>query len=110
MVSEHDAPDQCDTSIDFPTVRFLQRVNRKALVIGATEDGQSVITGGIQHVSEGMTVQARGQCGAASQAEKLYDKMRKFSHLSTPPFLDARHLSDRGEDSGVAKLDVRCIQ
>jgi len=38
-------------------VRILQRVNDEAFVLGALEDGQPVITGGIQHVSEGMIVQ-----------------------------------------------------
>ena len=38
-------------------VRVLQRVNDEAVVVGALEDGQSVITGGIQFVTEGMSVQ-----------------------------------------------------
>ncbi len=38
-------------------VRVLQRVNDEAVVVGALENGQSVITGGIQFVTDGMVVQ-----------------------------------------------------
>ena len=46
-----------DKRVNVVPVRVLQRVNDEAFVIGALEDGQSVITGGIQHVTEGMPVQ-----------------------------------------------------
>ena len=46
-----------DKRVDVVPVRVLQRVDDEALVTGALEDGQWVITGGIQHVSEGMVVQ-----------------------------------------------------
>ena len=46
-----------DKRVDVVPVRVLQRVDDEAFVTGALEDGQWVITGGIQHVSEGMAVQ-----------------------------------------------------
>ena len=46
-----------DNRVTVVPVRVLQRVNDEAFVMGALEDGQPVITGGIQHVSEGMIVQ-----------------------------------------------------
>ncbi len=46
-----------DKRVQVVPVRVLQRVNDEAFVIGALEDGQPVITGGIQHVTEGMIVQ-----------------------------------------------------
>ena len=46
-----------DKRVSVIPVRVLQRVNDEAFVTGALEDGQLVITGGIQHVSEGMIVQ-----------------------------------------------------
>ena len=46
-----------DGKVSIVTVRVLQRVNDAAVVVGALEDGQSVITGGIQFVTEGMVVQ-----------------------------------------------------
>ena len=38
-------------------VRVLQRGNDEVFLLGALEDGQLVITGGIQFVTEGMIVQ-----------------------------------------------------
>ena len=46
-----------DGVVSIVSVRVLQRVNDDAFVIGALEDGQLVITGGIQFVTEGMIVQ-----------------------------------------------------
>ena len=46
-----------DKRVSVVPVRVLQRVNDEAFVIGALDDGQLVITGGIQHASEGMVVQ-----------------------------------------------------
>ena len=46
-----------DLRVNVVPVRVLQRVDDEAFVIGALEDGQAVITGGIQHVTEGMLVQ-----------------------------------------------------
>ena len=46
-----------DRRVGIVPVRVLQRVNDEAFVIGALEDGQSVITGGMQVVTEGMLVQ-----------------------------------------------------
>ena len=43
--------------VNIVPVRVLQRVNDEAVVVGALENGQSVITGGIQFVTEGMVVQ-----------------------------------------------------
>ena len=46
-----------DRRVGIVPVRVLQRANDEAAVIGALEDGQSVITGGVQFVTEGMAVQ-----------------------------------------------------
>lgn len=46
-----------DKRVQVVPVRVLQRVNDEAFVTGALEDGQLVVTGGIQHVTEGMAVQ-----------------------------------------------------
>ena len=46
-----------DQRVHIVPVRVLQRVNDEAFVTGALQDGQPVITGGIQHVTEGMIVQ-----------------------------------------------------
>ena len=46
-----------DGRVSIVPVRVLQRVDDEAVVVGALEDGQSVITGGIQFVTEGMVVQ-----------------------------------------------------
>ena len=46
-----------DSRVSIVPVRVLQRVDDEAVVVGALEDGQSVITGGIQFVTEGMVVQ-----------------------------------------------------
>ena len=40
-------------------VRVLQRANDEAVVVAALEDGQLVITGGVQFVTDGMLVQTR---------------------------------------------------
>ena len=46
-----------DRRVSIVPVRVLQRVNDEAVVVGTLEDGQAVITGGIQFVTEGMVVQ-----------------------------------------------------
>ena len=46
-----------DGRVSIVAVRVLQRVDDEAVVVGALEDGQSVITGGVQFVTEGMVVQ-----------------------------------------------------
>lgn len=46
-----------DQTVSIVPVRVLQRVNDEAFVIGALEDRQPVITGGLQFVTEGMPVQ-----------------------------------------------------
>ena len=46
-----------DKRVNVVPVRVLQRVNDEAYIIGALKDGQLAITGGIQHVTEGMLVQ-----------------------------------------------------
>ncbi len=46
-----------DEKVSIVPVRALQRSNDEALVIGDLQDGQLVITGGIQFVTEGMVVQ-----------------------------------------------------
>ena len=46
-----------DRMVSIVPVRVLQRVNDEAFVIGALEDRQPVITGGLQFVTEGMNVQ-----------------------------------------------------
>ncbi len=46
-----------DRRVRILSVRVLQRVNDEAIVIGALEEGQLVITGGVQLVTEGMLVQ-----------------------------------------------------
>ena len=43
-----------DRKVSIVPVRVLQRVNDEAVVVGALEDGQLVITGGVQFVTEGM--------------------------------------------------------
>ena len=53
-----------DQTVSIVPVRVLQRVNDEAVVVGALEDGQLAITGGIQFVTEGMVVQT-----AAGSAE-----------------------------------------
>ena len=53
-----------DQKVSIVPVRVLQRVNDEAVVVGALEDGQLAITGGIQFVTEGMVVQT-----AAGSAE-----------------------------------------
>ncbi|MYC83370.1 MAG: efflux RND transporter periplasmic adaptor subunit [Acidobacteria bacterium] len=45
-----------DRKVGIVPVRVLQRVNDEAFVIGALQDGQPVIIGGVQLVTEGMTV------------------------------------------------------
>lgn len=45
-----------DKRVNVVPVSVLQRVNDEAFVIGALEDGQSVIIGGMQFVTEGMLV------------------------------------------------------
>lgn len=49
-----------DQKVSIVPVRVLQRVNDEAFVIGALEDGQLAITGGIQFVTEGMIVRTGG--------------------------------------------------
>ena len=46
-----------DKRVTVVPVRVLQRVNDEAFVTGALEDGQLVITSGIQQVTQGMVVQ-----------------------------------------------------
>lgn len=46
-----------DQTVSIVPVRVLQRVNDEAFVIGALEDRQPVITGGLRFVTEGMNVQ-----------------------------------------------------
>ena len=46
-----------DQRVSVLGVRVLQRVNDEAVVLGDLEDGQIVITGGIQFVTQGMLVQ-----------------------------------------------------
>ena len=46
-----------DQRVSIVPVRVLQRVNDKTFVMGALEDGQLVITGSVQFVTEGMIVQ-----------------------------------------------------
>jgi RND family efflux transporter MFP subunit len=46
-----------DQRVSVVGVRVLQRVNNEAVVLGDLEDGQIVITGGIQFVTQGMVVQ-----------------------------------------------------
>lgn len=46
-----------DQKVSIVPVRVRQRVNDEAYVIGAFEDGQPVVTGGLQFVTEGMIVQ-----------------------------------------------------
>ena len=46
-----------DQTVSIVPVRVLQRVNDEAFVTGALEDGQPVVTGGLQFVTEGMIVQ-----------------------------------------------------
>ena len=53
-----------DQTVSIVPVRVLQRANDEAVVVGALEDGQLAITGGIQFVTEGMVVQT-----AAGSAE-----------------------------------------
>ncbi len=53
-----------DQTVSIVPVRVLQRVNDEAVVVGALEDGQLAITGGIPFVTEGMVVQT-----AAGSAE-----------------------------------------
>ncbi len=45
-----------DQKVSIVPVRVLQRINDEAFVMGALEDGQLVITGGIQFVTEDMVV------------------------------------------------------
>ena len=46
-----------DKKVSIVPVRVLQRVNDEVFVIGDLEDGQLVIVGGVQFVTEGMVVQ-----------------------------------------------------
>lgn len=46
-----------DRRVSIVPVRVLQRVNDEAVVAGGLEDGQMVITGGVQFVTQGMVVQ-----------------------------------------------------
>ena len=46
-----------DQRVSIVPVRVLQRVDDEAVVVGALEEGLSVITGGVQFVTEGMVVQ-----------------------------------------------------
>lgn len=46
-----------DRRVSIVLVRVLQRVNDAAVVVGGLEDGQAVITGGVQFVTQGMAVQ-----------------------------------------------------
>lgn len=46
-----------DKKVSIVPVRVLQRVNDEVFVLGDLEDGQLVIVGGIQFVTEGMVVQ-----------------------------------------------------
>ncbi len=46
-----------DRKVSIVPVRVLQRVNDEAVVVGALEEGQLVVTGGVQFVTEGMVVQ-----------------------------------------------------
>ena len=46
-----------DQTVSIVPVRVLQRVNDETFVIGALEDRQPVITGGLRFVTEGMNVQ-----------------------------------------------------
>ena len=46
-----------DRRVSIVPVRVLQRADDAAIVTGALEDGQSVITGGVRFVTEGMVVQ-----------------------------------------------------
>lgn len=47
-----------DRRVSVVPVRVLQRINDEAFVVGDLEDGQLLITGGIQFVVQGMIVQA----------------------------------------------------
>ena len=53
-----------DGRVSIVAVRVLQRVDDEAVVVGTLEEGQAVITGGVQFVTEGMVVQT-----AAGSAE-----------------------------------------
>ena len=46
-----------DKKVSIVPVRVLQRVNDEVFVIGDLEDGELVIVGGVQFVTEGMVVQ-----------------------------------------------------
>ena len=48
-----------DQRVRIVPVRVLQRANDEAVVVAALEDGQLVITGGVQFVTDGMLVQTR---------------------------------------------------
>lgn len=48
-----------DQRVSIVPVRVLQRVNDEAVVVGGLEEGQLVVTGGVQFVTEGMVVQTR---------------------------------------------------
>ena len=48
-----------DQRVRIVPVRVLQRANNEAVVVAALEDGQLVITGGVQFVTDGMLVQTR---------------------------------------------------
>ena len=45
-----------DRRVGIVPVRVLQRIDDEAFVTGALQDGQLVVTGGIQFVTEGMVV------------------------------------------------------
>lgn len=46
-----------DNAVHLVPVRVLQRINDEAYVAGALEDGQKVVTGGLQFATEGMRIQ-----------------------------------------------------
>lgn len=48
-----------DRRVRIVPVRVLQRANAEAVVLAALEEGQLVITGGVQFVTDGMLVQTR---------------------------------------------------
>ena len=45
-----------DRRVGIVPVRVLQRIDDEAFVTGALQDGQLVVTGGVQFVTEGMVV------------------------------------------------------
>ena len=48
-----------DQRVRIVPVRVLQRANDEAIVVAGLDEGQLVITGGVQFVTDGMLVQTR---------------------------------------------------